>query len=313
MIRSIKSKIFLIIIVFIALTIGNSLVAVNYFNKLRMSIELIMDANYDSVVAAQNMNNELEREDNLQISFIFGDDFEISPEYELRHDSFIMWLDKAKNNITEVGEQDSVNSIEKSYIEYLDKGGILIGIKINQGDNQASKYYYNTVLPLFKEVKSNCNNLLDINQKSMTDMKEKSKELADRAIYYTLGIDVLVLIIGISIISYLLRKIIHPIEDLVIGINEVSEGNYEYTIPLERGKEINYILNCFNNMVHKLKEYDKLNVKKILRQKQRTEAIIESIMSPIIVTDDENKIIMLNKSAERVFDIKEKRLLIDNF
>jgi len=313
MIRSIKSKIFLIIIVFIALTIGNSLVAVNYFNKLRMSIELIMDANYDSVVAAQNMNNELEIEDNLQISFIFGDNFELSPEYELSNDNFMMWLDKAKKNITEVGEQESVNSIEKSYIEYIDKGEILINIKKSQGDNKASKYYYNTVLPLFKEVKSNCYNLLDINQKSMTNMKEKSKELADRAIYYTLGIDVLVLIIGISIISYLLRKIIDPIEDLVIGINEVSEGNYEYTIPLERGKEINFVLECFNTMVDKLKEYDKLNVEKILRQKQRTEAIIESIMSPIIVTDDENKIIMLNQSAERVFDIKEKKVLNRQF
>ena len=313
MIRSIKSKIFLIIIVFIALTIGNSLVAVNYFNKLRMSIELIMDANYDSVVAAQNMNNELEREDNLEISFIFGDNFELSPEYELSNDNFIMWLEKAKNNITELGEQESVNSIEKSYIEYLDKGQILVNIKKSQGDNQASKYYYNTVLPLFKDVKSNCYNLLDINQKSMTDMKEKSKELADRAIYYTLGIDVLVLIIGISIISYLLRKIIHPIEDLVIGINEVSEGNYEYTILLERGKEINFVLKCFNNMVDKLKEYDKLNVEKILRQKQRTESIIESIMSPIIVTDEENKIIMLNQSAERVFDIKEKKVLNRQF
>jgi PAS domain S-box-containing protein len=313
MIRNIKSKIFLIIIVFIALTIGNSLVAVNYFNRLRMSIELIMDENYDSVVAAQNMNSELEKQDNLQISFIFGEDFELSSEYELSHNTFIKWLDKAKNNITEVGEREIVNSIDRSYIEYLDKEEMLISIKKTQGDNQANKYYYNTVLPLFKDVKSNCNNLLDINQKSMIDMKEKSKELANMAIYYTFGIDVLVLIIGISIISYLLKKIIHPIEDLVIGINEVSEGNYEYTIPLERGKEINYILNCFNNMVHKLKEYDKLNVKKILRQKQRTEAIIESIMSPIIVTDDENKIIMLNKSAERVFDIKEKKVINRQF
>ena len=123
----------------------------------------------------------------------------------------------------------------------------------------------------------------------------------------------MVLIIGISIISYLLRKIIHPIEDLAIGINKVSEGNYEYTIPLKRGKEINFIFDCFNNMVEKLKEYDRLNVNKILREKQRTEAIIESINSPIIVTDDENKIIMLNKSAERVFDVKEKKIINRKF
>jgi len=313
MIKSIKFKIFLILIVFILLTIGNSFVSVNYFSKLQKSIDSIMHANYDSVVAAQNMNNSLERQDSLELSFIFEDNLELSPEYELNNANFSEWLGKAKNNITEVGEQEVLDSIEKSYTDYVDKVRILISVKNNQGNNEASKYYYSTVFPLFKDVKENCNTFLDINQKSMITMKEKSEELVDIARYCTLSIAGVVLIVGISIISYLLRKIIHPIEDLVIGINKVSEGDYEYKVPLKRGKEINFILDCFNNMVEKLKEYDRLNVNKILREKQRTEAIIESIKSPIIVTDDENKVIMLNKSAERVFDVKEKRVINRKF
>ena len=81
MIKSIKFKIFLILIVFILLTIGNSFVSVNYFSKLQKSIDSIMHANYDSVVAAQNMNNSLERQDSLELSFIFEDKLELSPEY----------------------------------------------------------------------------------------------------------------------------------------------------------------------------------------------------------------------------------------
>jgi PAS domain S-box-containing protein len=313
MIKSIKSKISLILIVFISLTIVNSFVSINFFNKLQKSIDSIMHSNYDSVVYAQNMNDSLERQDSLEISFIFEDNLEISPEYELNNTNFSEWLGKAKNNITEKGEQEAIDLIEKNYTDYIDNVRILIDIKKNQGDNEASKYYYSTVFPLFKDVKENCNTLLDINQKSMMNMKEKSTELVTTAKKFTLGIAGVALIIGISIISYLLRKIIHPIEDLTIGINKVSEGNYEYTIPLKRGKEINFIFDCFNNMVEKLKEYDRLNVNKILREKQRTEAIIESIKSPIIVTDDENKIIMLNKCAERVFDVKEKKVINRQF
>ncbi|HEX9026671.1 MAG TPA: ATP-binding protein [Clostridium sp.] len=313
MIKSIKSKISLILIVFISLTIVNSFVSINFFDKLQKSIDSIMHSNYDSVVYAQNMNDSLERQDSLELSFIFEDNLEISPEYELNNTNFSEWLNKAKNNITEKGEQEAVDLIEKSYTDYIDNVRTLIDIKKNQGNNEASKYYYSTVFPLFKDVKGNCNTLLDINQKSMMNMKEKSKELVITARYSALGIAGVVLIIGISIISYLLRKIIHPIEDLAIGINKVSEGNYEYTIPLKRGKEINFIFDCFNNMVEKLKEYDRLNLNKILREKQRTEAIIESINSPIIVTDDENKIIMLNKSAERVFDVKEKKIINRQF
>ena len=313
MIKSIKSKIFLILIVFISLTIVNSFVSINFFNKLQNSIDSIMHSNYDSVVYAQNMNDSLERQDSLELSFIFENNLEISPEYELNNTNFSEWLGKAKNNITEKGEQEAIDLIEKSYTDYIDNVRTLIDIKKNQGNNEASKYYYSTVFPLFKDVKGNCNTLLEINQKSMMNMKDKSKELVNTARYSALGIAGVVLIIGISIISYLLRKIIHPIEDLAIGINKVSEGNYEYAIPLKRGKEINFIFDCFNNMVEKLKEYDRLNVNKILREKQRTEAIIESINSPIIVTDDENKIIMLNKCAERVFDVKEKKVINREF
>lgn len=313
MIKSIKSKISLILIVFISLTIINSFVSINFFYKLQKSIDSIMHSNYDSVVDAQNMNNSLERQDSLELTFIFENNSDISQEYELNHTNFLEWLDKAKNNITEEGEAEALGSIEKNYIDYVDKVRNLIDIKRIHGENEASKYYYSSVFPLFKQVKENCNTLLDINQRSMFNMKEQSKELVSIARYCTLGIAGIVLIIGISIISYLLKKIIHPIEDLAIGINKVSEGNYEYTIPLKRGKEINFIFDCFNNMVEKLKEYDRLNINKILKEKHRTEAIIESIKSPIIVTDDNNKIIMLNKFAERVFDIKEKRVVNRKF
>lgn len=313
MIKSIKSKISLILIVFISLTIINSFVSINFFYKLQKSIDSIMHSNYDSVVDAQNMNNSLERQDSLELTFIFENNSDISQEYELNHTNFLEWLDKAKNNITEEGEAETLGSIEKNYIDYVDKVRNLMDIKRTHGENEASKYYYSSVFPLFKQVKENCNTLLDINQRSMFNMKEQSKELVSIARYCTLGIAGIVLIIGISIISYLLKKIIHPIEDLAIGINKVSEGNYEYTIPLKRGKEINFIFDCFNNMVEKLKEYDRLNINKILKEKHRTEAIIESIKSPIIVTDDNNKIIMLNKFAERVFDIKEKKVVNRKF
>ena len=69
--KSIKSKIYLILVVFIFFTVGNSLVSINYFNKLQKSIESIMLSNYDSVVAAQSMNDAIERQDSIELAFIF--------------------------------------------------------------------------------------------------------------------------------------------------------------------------------------------------------------------------------------------------
>lgn len=313
MIKSIKVKIFMILIVFLTLTLGNTLVSIHYFNKLQESIDSIMHANYDSVVAAQNMIESVERQDSLELAFIFEEDKSLSLAYEENNMKFIEWLYKAKNNITENGEKETLNSIEKTYTEYTEKIKSLESLKGKEGADKVRKYYYNDILPLFEKVKEHCTNLLNINQKSMVNMKEESKELAKEAIYYTLSIVVAVLIIGLCIIGYLLKKIIRPIEDLTIGIKEVSEGNYDYKIPLKREKDINFMLEEFNNMAYELKKYEMLNVNEILMEKQKGEAIIESIDSPIIVTDYDNKVTMVNKSAERILDVKEKNIIDRHF
>lgn len=313
MMKVIKSKIYLILGIFIFLVIGNSLISINYFNKLQTSIDSIMHSNYDSVVAAQNMNDAIERQDSMELAFIFEENLTLGGDYQKNHMKFLEWFYKAKDNITESGEGDIITEIEKSYSEYTSKVGILEKTKGLEGGNSASKYYYNEVFPMFQTLKRQCSTLLDVNQNSMLNKKIKSQKLANNASYSTIFIVIVVVLIGISIIWYLLNKLIHPLEDLAVGINKVSQGKYDYSIPLNREKEVNYILDDFNRMIAKLNEYDRLNVNELLREKQKGEAIIESIDSPIIITDSNNSVTMVNKSAERLLDVKEKNILDRHF
>lgn len=311
--KSIKSKISLILIVFLLLTVGNSLVSIRNFNKLQSSIDLIMYDNYESVVAAQNMIEALERQDSLELAFVFENSTVLSDEYKENNKKFQEWLYKAKGNVTEIGEEDTLIEIDSAYYVYSERVNALENVKETGESDAVRKYYYNDILPLFNQLKILCSDLLNINQESMVSMKNESKELADTARNYTLTLLAVVLLLGISIIGYLLKKIIKPIEELAVGIDKVSNGKYDYSIPLSKDKEINYLLKDFNNMVTKLKEYERLNVNEILREKQKAEAIIESIESPIIVTDDDNKITMVNKAAERLLDVKEKNIINRHF
>lgn len=313
MIKTIKTKIFIILSVFLTFTTLNCLISINYFKKLQNSIDSIMNANYDSVVVAQNMMEVLEKQDRLALSFIFNEDFVFEKSFEENNIKFLEWLYKGKGNITEVGEKDVLTNIEKIYIDYKNKIQKFQQIKNKEDSEKVKNYYYNTIYPIFNKLKEECTNLLDINQNSMASMKNESKAFANNAKNYVLIISLIILLIGLGIIGYLLKKIIHPIEDLTVGIKKVSEGDYDYKIPLNREKEINYVLEEFNHMVMKLKDYERLNINEILMEKQKTEAIIESINSPIIVTDYSNKVNMLNKSAERILDVKEKSVINRHF
>lgn len=260
MIKTIKTKIFLILSVFLIFTTLNCLVSINYFKKLQNSIDSIMNANYDSVVVAQNMIEVLERQDSLALSVIFNENFVFEKSFEENNMKFLEWLYKGKGNITEIGEKDVLTNIEKKYIDYKNKIQIFQRVKDKEGSEKVKNYYYNDILPLFTKLKEECTNLLNINQDSMVSMKEESKILANNAKNYVLITSLIVLLIGLSIIGYLLRKIIHPIEDLTVGIKKVSEGDYDYKIPLNREKEINYVLEEFNHMVMELKDYERLNI-----------------------------------------------------
>ncbi|MGL5867500.1 ATP-binding protein [Clostridium chrysemydis] len=307
MLKSIKFKIYMVLVVFLLLMVGSSFVSIKNFKNLDKSIDLIMNNNFDSIVIAQQMREVIERQDSLELTFLFEDDKKsLSPDYDKSNVKFLELIYEARQHISENNEKEMIDGIEKNYTVYTTKVRELEKLKNEKNSDVAKIFYYNEILPIFEDIKDDTYEILDINQKSMVTKKEESTTLANNATYYTLFILGAGLISGIIIIGALLKKIIRPIEDLTVGIKEVSLGNYDYKIPLRRDKEINSILKSFNHMGDRLKEYEVLNINELLNEKQKAEAIIESIESPIIVTDEKNIIIMINKAAERIFDVKEK-------
>lgn len=307
MLKSIKFKIYMVLVVFLLLMVGSSFVSIKNFRNLDKSIDLIMNNNFDSIVIAQQMREVIERQDSLELTFLFEDDKKsLSPDYDKSNVKFLELIYEARQHISENNEKEMIDDIEKNYTVYTTKVRELEKLKNEKNSDVAKIFYYNEILPIFEDIKDDTYEILDMNQKSMVTKKEESTTLANNATYYTLFILGAGLISGIIIIGALLKKIIRPIEDLTAGIKEVSLGNYDYKIPLRRDKEINSILKSFNHMGDRLKEYEVLNINELLNEKQKAEAIIESIESPIIVTDEKNIIIMINKAAERIFDVKEK-------
>ncbi len=66
-------------------------------------------------------------------------------------------------------------------------------------------------------------------------------------------------------------------------------------------------------MASKLGAYELLNIKQLMKEKQKIEAIVESISDGIVVMGAENRILLINKAAEKIFKIKEKEVLKKHF
>lgn len=310
---SLKVKIFGVITIIIAALLISSIWSIYNFLGLKKSINEIMQANYQSIVAAQNMSIAIERQDSAELGYMFESSDILINDFRINEEEFLKWLSRAEDNITEEGEREVLSDINNYYVDYLNKFSKLIQFTGVSDSQSLREYYYNEILPLFEEVKSSCRDLITLNQNAMLDLKEKAESRARRATYSTLVVSLSAMLFGFFISLYLTNKIINPIRILVKKIKKISEGDYSQRLSISGDYETAELANEFNSMAEKLNNYRLMNIDKITKEKQKAEAIVESISDGVIVTDDENKIILLNKAAERIFNIREVDALYKHF
>lgn len=307
-IKSVKSRVFLIFIVFLFAMSINSIWSVINFKRLNNSIERILDSNYKSIVAAQNMLASIERQDSLQLSYLFTKEREYIKNFTLNEEEFMSALKDAQNNITEFGEGEIVNQIAREYQEYAEEFDNFLFLEEKQ-----SEYYFKEIFPKFESIKSLSKDLVSVNQNAMLVKRDQASITAKKAEFFTVLASVSSIILGVFIISYLITKILKQFDIFVEKIEGVSQEDYSQRIPEILDKEFNKMGLAFNQMAQKLEGYKTINIKKYMTEKRKAEAIVESISDGIIVTDMENNIVLVNNAAEQLLDIEEKELLEQPF
>lgn len=311
--KGIKFKILgMFIMIFIVLA-ANSIWAINNFNKLSGSIENIMRDNYRSIEAAQNMVVALERQDSAQLAHMFSKDEAATEIYRENEIEFLKWLSRAEDNITEPGEKDNLASINELYNTYLDKSTILMDMQTTDDANNARTYYYREVLPLFEKTKEECREIQNLNQQGMVVRKDKARATSINASFSTIIISLVTIIAGLTLAIYLTNKIVNPIYNLIDKIRRISEGDYSQQLDISGDDEIAKLAGEFNLMTAKLQSYDQINIRKLMGEKQKAEAIVESISDGIIVTDTQHKLLLVNKAAENALNIMENEVLNKHF
>src|SRR4030095_11840809 len=78
----------------------------------------ILSNNYDSVVAAQEMKESLERQDSAALFALLGAREKAMDQLRQHRTRFDANFDKAANNITEIGESDAIEHIRRDRAIY---------------------------------------------------------------------------------------------------------------------------------------------------------------------------------------------------
>jgi two-component system nitrogen regulation sensor histidine kinase NtrY len=121
----------------------------------------------------------------------------------------------------------------------------------------------------------------------------------------------------------LAKELTVPIMELADGTRRVASGDLDFHIGIEAKDEIGTLVSAFNKMTHDLKtgkaQLEKSNIAlqrtnlELERRRKYTEIVLENVAAGVISFDMEGRITTVNKSAERMLDIKAEDILGENY
>ena len=306
--KSVKFRLILIFIVILSTLTLSNLWAIFNFKVLNNTVEKIFDSNYKSIAAAQQMESIIERQDSLQLSYLSTKDQKYIDAFIKAEKEFQNFLKQAKNNVTEKGEKDFVSELDTSYNSYINTF-----YKFLAKENLQTEYYFSEIFPKFEKIKSTCKNLLELNQNAMILKRKEADITTKKASFLMITLTIIMTFLGIIVIIHSTKKILYQFNIFIDKIKKISGKDYSQKIPLNMDKEFNKLGLAFNQMTKQLDIYKQMDIEKILNEKSKAEAIVESISDGIIVTDMNNNIILVNEAAEKIFNIKEQDVLDRQF
>ncbi len=302
--KSLAGKIFIGFILLVIILLVITFWSIRNFNQLSTSIDNIMEENYRSIQATENMIESIERQDSAVLMLLGGQEDTAVESFRSQEQEFFKWFARAEDNITIEEENEIISRLNDLYMQYLDKIDQLRAMDIVERQEFYNTEYFET----FQQSKETIRELRSVNQETMVAAQQQANARAGQARYSTILISALGIIMA-AISSYILsRRILSPINQLKEGINRVAARNFNQKLPVNSRDEIGELTEEFNKMIDKLQEYENLNVRKLKAEKEKSEAIVNHISSPLLVTDDENRLILYNQDSQDLFDLRPEDL-----
>jgi len=302
-------------IVLVAINLAVTAWAIYNFARLTLALDTILTDNFPNVVAVETMAHTVERQDHALTSIMNGDSANGMKEFEGAKEAFYQVFDEAnkapgvsdrsaeKKELTEEGM--ILADIHSTYEGYLMVSDSLMLFASNGQYKKAKEYYGNIVRPFSQRLSENCFWLVEENQKAMLQVSQETKRTSDEAIIAVLIAALVATALSVVTIIQFTKHIIEPAEKLTETVHQIGRGRLDLKIDINTNDEVAELSREFNKMTERLRQYEELNIEKIVSEKQKSETIVQSISDAIIVCDPSLNIQLINRSAEELFQIRE--------
>ena len=251
------------------LILALALISSWYVNQLKKDTNNILVANYKTLQYARNML--------LALEDVAKDETAIN--------TFQENLNLQKQNVTEIGETEATNLIDKHF---------------NTLKNEPTNAAINSF------IRRDITELMRLNMEAINRKSSIADDTAQKAIVIISVTGTLCFLIAFTLLINLPASIANPIKELTDSIKEIASQNYKKRVHFESHNEFGDLAKSFNTMAQKLEEYSESKLDKILKGKKRIETLIDNLHDPVIGIDENKKVLFANEEALTICGLKKQ-------
>jgi len=281
---SLRTRIRNVSLLLVVLVIGLGLYALPRVYRLGTSIRETLHRNYISIEAAQHMHEALRV---LQLAERDGHARDVLPSSRA---TFMHWMDIEDHDFTELGEPELAHDIERRAQRLFDE----IAVAPPQARHDRE----------FDELHARLNDLIALNQAAMWRANSSAVGLGRRLTYEFAGGLLALLVTGIVFSWALGWALARPLTELAERLRGLSKRHTHVRLGPQPLAELDAVAREFNQMAEQLEQYEKLNVERLLYEKRKTEAIIESLEDGVVLIDSAGIVTHINEIAALIMDIE---------
>lgn len=273
----------------------------------------IISENYDSVVAAQEMKESLERQDSAALFGLLGAREKALAQLRAHRTRFDASFQKAANNITEISEPEAIEAIRhdrdiyyQRFDEFIAKATGNNSPRLGVTSDALRNEYFTQLEPQFNRLRADCEHLLQLNQRAMLAKAEAAAGVAQLWFYRTLLIAGVLVVAGLALAFLLAKRIVEPLRRLTETTAKIAAGELDAEVVVDSGDEVGVLAAEYNRMAERIRQLRSSDMGQLVVAQQTTEAAIDSLYDPVIVTDAEGCVTKLNVAAEEIFGSEEE-------
>jgi len=261
----------------------------------------ILSENYESVVAAQNMKESLERQDSAALFALLGRREPAVRQLKEHRQRFDAAFERAAGNLTEPGEAQIITDLRSRRDGYYATFDQFMASLYSEPEQRGADSYFDRLEPLFDSLRAACDRLLHLNQEAMLRKSAEAERVAGRALSMTLGIAGVLVLTGLLLAFTLATHIVSPVRELTTATSRIAGGDLESTVSVASRDELGVLAQSFNTMAGHLRDLRRSDLGKLVVEQRTTAAAIDWMYDPVLVTDNTAHITRLNRAAERLF------------